>query len=173
LTTPGWQKFYFLVASRQFYIVKINNYLSKNSIMKSLKFFGVPSIVVVLFFSLSSCKKDKESVPAYTVTKDQLLGKWNMFTILPGGFNEKDEVNLKANGVMEFDIEKTDGIVDYILSWDVKNNVFTAHLDLNGVSNVWTLTAQIDPKTLLISGEKTMIGAGNNPVNLIFGMEKQ
>ena len=141
--------------------------------MKSLKLFGVVSIVVALLFSFTSCKKDKESVPDNTVTKDQLLGKWNMVVVLPGGFTEKDQVTLKANGAMDMDIEPLDGITDYVLFWDIKNNAFTAHLDLNGVSNVWKLNAQIDPKTLLIAGEKTMVGAGNNSLTLIFGMEKQ
>ncbi len=140
--------------------------------MKSLKFFGLPTIVVVLLFSFSSCKKDKESVTGNTVTKDQLLGKWNMVVVLPGSLIEKDQVTLKADGTMGIDLEP-DGKDDFILLWDVKNNAFTAHWDFNGVNNVWQLNAQIDPKTLLIAGEKTMISAGNNPVTLIFGMEKQ
>jgi len=138
--------------------------------MKSLKFLSVIIIAACLF--LSSCKKDKEAVPGNTVTKEQLLGKWNMTVLLPGGFIEKDHVTLKADGTMDMDLEPHDGITDFILSWDVKNNVFTAHLDLNGVSNVWKFNAQIDPLTLLIAGEKTMVG-GNNSSTLIFGMEKQ
>jgi len=142
--------------------------------MKPLKFFGLPSIMVVLLFSFGSCKKDKESVPDNTVTKDQLLGKWDMTVLLSGNFIEKDNITLKEGGVMEMDLEPHDGITDFILSWDVNNNVFTAHLDLNGVSNVWKLNAQVDPETLLITGEKTMISGGNNPpVTVIFGMEKQ
>lgn len=140
--------------------------------MKSLKFFGVVSIAGVLLFSFSSCKKDKESISANTVTKSQLLGKWNMNVILPAGYIEKDQVNLKADGTMDMDIEPYDGISDYILSWDLKDNVLTAHLDINGISNAWKLNAHVDPETMLIVGEKTMVGGGNNSITLIFGMEK-
>ena len=139
--------------------------------MKSLKIVSTLLIVAGFALTFASCSKDKDAVT--TVTKDQLLGKWNMDVILPGGFIEKDQVTLKAGGVMEMDIEPQDGITDFILSWDANNNVFTAHLDLNGVSNIWKLNAHIDPEILLIAGEKTMINAGNNPITLIFGMEKQ
>jgi hypothetical protein len=141
--------------------------------MKTLKFIPAFAITVFLLFSISSCKKDKESVSGNAVTKDQLLGEWNMVTVLPGGTVEKDEVTLKTNGVMEIDIEPQDGKADFILGWDVNNNAFTAHWDLNGVSNVWKLNAQVDPKTLLITGGKTMVNGANTPVTLIFGMEKQ
>jgi len=140
--------------------------------MKTLKFIPAFAITVFLLFSISSCKKDKESVSGNAVTKDQLLGEWNMVTVLPGGTVEKDEVTLKTNGVMEIDIEPQDGKVDFILSWDINNNAFTAHLDINGVNNAWKFNAQVDPKNLLIAGEKTMVG-GNNSFSLIFGMEKQ
>jgi hypothetical protein len=140
--------------------------------MKTLKFINAFAITVFFLLAISSCKKDKESVSSNAVTKDQLLGKWNMVTVLPGGTVEKDQITLKTNGTMEMDIEPKDGIVDFILSWDVKDNVFTAHWDFNGVSNVWTLNAQVNPKTLLITGEKTMTNGGNS-TTLIFGMEKQ
>lgn len=143
--------------------------------MKTLKFIKAFAVVLtgaLLLFSTSSCKKDKESVVDNTVAKDQLLGKWNMVTVLPDGTVEKDQVTLKANGVMEMDIEPQDGKVDFILSWDLNNNAFTAHLDMNGVNNAWKFSAQVDPKNLLIAGEKTMVG-GNNSFSLIFGMEKQ
>lgn len=68
--------------------------------MKCLKIFSILLVMASSGLSLASCKKDKQPVSVAFVTKDQLLGKWNMFTILPGGFNEKDEVNLKANGEM-------------------------------------------------------------------------
>jgi hypothetical protein len=140
--------------------------------MKSSKFFGVVSIAAFLLLSFSSCKKDKESIPANSLTKSQLLGKWSMDVILSGGTVEKDQVNLKADGTMEMDIEPHDGITDFILSWDLKDNVFSAHLDLNGVSNAWKLNAHVDPETMLIAGEKTMVGGGNNSITLIFGMKK-
>jgi hypothetical protein len=139
--------------------------------MKSLKFSGVLAIAVILLFSFSSCKKDKESISANTVTKNQLLGKWNMNVMLPGGTIEKDQVNFKADGTMDMDIEPHDGIVDYVLSWDLKDNVLTAHLDLNGISNAWKLNAHVDPVTMLIAGEKTMVG-GANSITLIFGMQR-
>ena len=138
--------------------------------MKSLKFFSVVSFVAVLLFSFSSCKKDKESVPGNTVTKNQLLGKWNMIVVLPGSFFEKDLVTLKADGTMEIDLEP-DGKADFILLWDAKDNVFTAHWDFNGVSNLWKFNAHIDPITLSITGQKIM--GGNNPTTLNFTMEKQ
>jgi len=145
----------------------------KTIIMKTLKVINSSVITIItgfLLFSASSCKKDKESIPSNAVTKDQLLGKWNMITVLPVGTIEKDQVTLKTNGVMELDIEPQDGKVDYILSWDLNNGAFTAHLDLNGISNAWTINAQVDPKNLLITGEKTM---GGGTWSLIFGMEKQ
>jgi len=139
--------------------------------MKSLKFFSVVSFVVVLLFSFSSCKKDKESVPGNTVTKNQLLGKWNMIVVLPGSFIEKDLVTLKADGTMEIDLEP-DGKADFILLWDAKDNLFTAHWDFNGVSNLWKLNAHIDPITLSITGQKIMSDGGNNTTTLNFTMEK-
>ena len=140
--------------------------------MKSLKIISALFIVAGFVLTFASCSKDKDAVN--TVTKAQLLGKWDMTVLLPGNSIEKDNITLKEGGVMEMDIEPQDGITDFILSWDVNNNVFTAHLDLNGVSNVWKLNAQVDPETLIITGEKRMISGGNNPpVTVIFGMKKQ
>jgi hypothetical protein len=140
--------------------------------MRHLKSFIVLAVSVALLFSFSSCKKDQSSVPDNSIRKDQLLGKWNMSELLPGGFIEKDGVVLKADGTMEIDIEPQDGKADFILAWGIKNNVFTAHWDSNGVSNVWEFNAQVYPETLFITGEKIMQGA-NSSVSLMFGMEKQ
>lgn len=140
--------------------------------MRHLKFFIELFFSLALLFSFISCKKDQSSVPDNTIRKDQLLGKWNMSVLLPGGSIEKDGVVLKADGTMEIDIEPQDGKADFLLLWDTKNNGFTAHWDNNGVNNVWKLNAQVYPETFHIAGEKIMDG-GSTTTTLMFGMQKQ
>ena len=136
--------------------------------MRYLKSLCVLFLSLALLFSFNSCKKDQSSVPDSSIRKDQLLGKWNMSVLLPGGSVEKDGVILKSDGTMEIDIEPQDGKADFILSWDIKNNAFTAQWNNNGVSYVW-FKAQVYPETLLITGEKM----ANGGMTFLFGMVKQ
>jgi len=141
--------------------------------MRHLKSLIVLFLSLVVIFSFDSCKKDSSSVQDNSIKKDQLLGKWNMSVLLPGGSTEKDGVVLKADGTMEIDIEPQDGQPDFILAWDVMENLFTAHWDNNGVSNLWKFNAQVNPQTLLISGEKIMQGQNSSSLTVTFSMEKQ
>ena len=136
--------------------------------MRQLKFSIELFFSLALLFFFTSCKKDQSSVPDNGIRKDQLLGKWNMSVLLPGGSVEKDGVTLKADGTMDIDIEPQDGKADFILSWDIKNNAFTANWDNNGVSYVW-FKAQVYPETLLITGEKM----ANGGMTFLFSMVKQ
>ena len=140
--------------------------------MRHLKTLCVLFLSLVVILSFDSCKKDS-SVQDNSIKKDQLLGKWNMSVLLPGGTTEKDGVVLKADGTMEIDIEPQDGKADFILMWDIKDNAFTAHWDNNGVSNLWKFNAQVNPYTLLISGEKIMQGQNSSSLTVTFSMEKQ
>src|SRR5262245_25890590 len=102
--------------------------------MNSLKTSSVFTLVIACLFSLVSCKKDHDAVSTNTVTKDQLVGKWNMFIQADAG-KISALATIKGSGAMEIDQQPYDGITDLILLWDVTNNKFTAHVDANGVKN--------------------------------------
>jgi hypothetical protein len=143
--------------------------------MKSLKIFSALPILVALLFSFSSCKKENDSVSKSTVskntiTKDQLVGKWNLFIQSDAG-NLSAHATLKASGAMELDQQPYDGITDLVLLWDLNNNNFTAHLDAYGVTDYWKLNGPVDPKTLSTAGQLTT--NTNPPVNALFTMDKQ
>ena len=134
--------------------------------MKSLKFSLVLAVSLILFFSFSSCKKEAEFVK-----KEQLLGKWNMNLQAPGVL-QKFHIELKGSNVMEFDIEPFDGVSDLIIFWDTDHNKFNAHLDYQGITNLWELHGSIDPGTLTIAGQ-FKINDPQSPAEAIFTMDKQ
>jgi hypothetical protein len=140
--------------------------------MRHLKTLSVYFVSLALIFSFDSCKKDQSTIPDNGIKKDQLLGKWKMSSLLPGGTIEKDGVILNVDGTMEIDLEPQDGKTDFTLAWDIKDNVFTAHWNNNGVNNLWKFNAQVHPENLLITGEKTVQGP-NSSLTEVFGMEKQ
>jgi len=138
--------------------------------MNSLKTPGALTIVIALLFFLVSCKKDHDAASTNTVTKDQLVGKWNMFIQADAG-KISALATIKGSGAMEIDQQPYDGITDLVLLWDVNDNKFTAHVDANGVKNYWKLDGSVDPKTLSIAGE--LVTNTNPPANAIFTLDKQ
>jgi hypothetical protein len=153
----------------QFCARKKQKKLSKTIIMKSFRLFSLLAVAVSFSFFFSSCKKDKGSV-SKNITKDQLVGKWNM-TIQSNG-SISVQATLKASGAMELDQAPYDGIPELILLWDVNNNNFTAHLDANGITNYWKMDAPIDTKTLSMAGS-LKVNDPNSPQSGLFTMDKQ
>ncbi|HEV8504566.1 MAG TPA: hypothetical protein VGQ53_04170 [Chitinophagaceae bacterium] len=138
--------------------------------MNSVKTSSAVTVVIALLLSVVSCKKDHDSASTNTVTKDQLVGKWNLFIQSDAG-NISAQATMKGSGAMELDEQPYDGITDLVLLWDVNNNKFTAHVDAFGVTNYWKLDGAVDPKTLAIAGQLTT--NTSPPVNAIFTLDKQ
>ena len=140
--------------------------------MKFLKFVSVLAVMAGSMFFFSSCSKQKDAVnPSNTVTKDQLVGKWNG-NIQSNAGSPAFHADLKGSGAMELDIAPYDGITDIVLLWDVNGNNFTAHVDANGVTNYWKIDATIDPKTLSMAGQLKVNNDPNPPITGIFTMDK-
>ena len=139
--------------------------------MKSLTSGSALAFAAIILFSFSSCKKEKDSVSNAAVTKDQLAGKYNM--VVQANGTATWHATLKASGAMEIDQAPYDNISDIILLWDVNSNTFTAHLDANGVTNYWKLSAPVDPKTLSMAGQLVANDGVNPPLTALFTMDKQ
>jgi hypothetical protein len=135
--------------------------------MKSLKFFSAAIFSAAFLFSFSSCKKDNDTK---TVTKEQLLGKWT-FVIQYNGTTTY-HANLKASGGMEVDQAPFDDVADIILLWDVNQNNFTAHIDINGITNYWKLTGTADTAGSSIAGTLVANDGVNPPITALFTMAK-
>jgi len=135
--------------------------------MKSLKFFSALAIAAAFLVSFSSCKKEDEKTG---ITKDQLLGKWN-FAIQYNGVTTY-HANLKASGGMEVDQAPFDDVADIILLWDVSKNSFTAHIDINGITNYWKLTGTVNPGGSSIAGTLVANDGVNPPITALFTMDK-
>ena len=136
--------------------------------MKSLKFFSVMAIAASLLFCFSSCKKDSDTKSG--VTKDQLLGKWT-FVIQYNGTTTY-HATLKASGGMEVDQPPFDDVADIILLWDVNQNNFTAHIDINGITNYWKLTGTVDAAGASVAGTLVANDGVNPPITALFTMDK-
>jgi hypothetical protein len=136
--------------------------------MKSLKFFSAVVIAAAFLFSFSSCKKDGDTKNG--VTKDQLLGKWT-FVIQYNGTTTY-HANLKASGGMEVDQPPFDDVADILLLWDLSKNNFTAHIDINGITNYWKLTGTVDAAGSSIAGTLVANDGVNPPITAVFTMAK-
>ena len=137
--------------------------------MKSLKTLSTLFIAASLVLAFASCSKNKDSVD--TLSKDKMVGKWNM-AIQANSGTVLWHAELKLNGAMEIDQLPYDGIPDVILLWDLTGNNFTAHVDFNNITNYWKLDAPVDPKTLSMAGQFKLNDPAT-PQTAIFTMDKQ
>jgi len=135
--------------------------------MKSLKFLSAVVVAATILFTFSSCKKDSD---IKTVTKEQLLGKWT-FVIQYNGTTTY-HANLKASGGMEVDQPPFDDVADIILLWDVSKNNFSAHIDINGITNYWKLTGTVDAAGASVAGTLVANDGVNPPITALFTMDK-
>jgi hypothetical protein len=136
--------------------------------MKCLKFFSVVIFAAAFLFSFSSCKKNNDTKGG--ITKEDMLGKWN-FVIQYNGTTTY-HANLKASGGMEVDQPPFDDVADIILLWDVSKNNFTAHIDINGVTNYWKLTGTVDSGGSSVAGTLVANDGVNPPITALFTMDK-
>ena len=137
--------------------------------MKSLKIASIVFIVASIALVFTSCRKEKEDVKQ--ISKEQLVGKWNM-TLQASNAPVIWHAELKAGGAMEIDQPPFDGKAEIILLWDLAGNHFTAHLDYNGVANYWQFDAPVDLNTLSMAG-KLKVNDPNSPQTAVFTMDKQ
>lgn len=76
------------------------------------------------------------------------------------------EATLKTSGAMELDLKPSDGVPELVLLWDMKGNNFTAHVDVNGVTDFWEIHGTFDPKTLSVAGQ-CKVKNPNQPIDLL------
>jgi len=137
--------------------------------MKHSKITLLITAVTLLSFSFVSCKKNSEDVNS-TIKAEQLYGSYNMQLNKPG-VTQQFHVTLKPNGVMEMDAMPYDGVPDIIISWETGQNKFHAHLDAQGITNLWDFNGIVDPSTLFISGQ-FKLNDPQSPEEAVFTIEK-
>ena len=118
---------------------------------------------------LSSCSKKKDDAPA--ITKEQLIGKWEM-SVQANNYIDVWKAELTAAGVMKVDVPPYTGISDYIFLWNLAGNKFTAQFAANNIPNYLELTADVDPGTLSMSG-LVRLNDPNTLQTCVFTMDKQ